>query len=179
LHPHLSTGAACVWCQDRRLVDSTTLIVIASIAQTVVITLTLGVFIFQFRSQEKAIRESAYQNVQGRYTDYIRMLVEKPELAKLLRFNQDGDRSKGAAPADMSPEDQVISAYILLGYGIMEEVFTLYKKKWIDEETWQQWATFLKAYTTFPLFARVHEGTAGTFDRQFEEYVTKLMKEKD
>lgn len=60
------------------MVDSTDLIIIASVVQTVVISLTLLVFIFQFRSQENAIKESAVQNVMGRYTDYIRMLVERP-----------------------------------------------------------------------------------------------------
>jgi len=64
--------------------------VIASLVQTVVITLTLAVFIFQFRSQEKSIRESAVQNVMGRYTDYVRMLVERPELARLLSFARAG-----------------------------------------------------------------------------------------
>ena len=38
------------------MVDATTLIVIATLAQTVVITITLMVFILQFRSQEKSIR---------------------------------------------------------------------------------------------------------------------------
>ena len=61
---------------DAALVDSTDLIIIASVVQTIVITLTLAVFIFQFRSQEKAIRKSSYQNVMGRYTDYIRMRRE-------------------------------------------------------------------------------------------------------
>jgi hypothetical protein len=111
------------------MVDSTTLIVIASVAQTIVITLTLAVFIFQFRSQEKAIREAAYQSVQGRYTDYVRMLVEKPELAKILRFASDADIRVGGAPPVLSADDQTVSAYILLGYGILEEVFMLYKKK--------------------------------------------------
>ncbi len=44
---------------------------LATLVQTIVITLTLLVFIFQFRSQEKAIRESSYQNVLGRYNDYV------------------------------------------------------------------------------------------------------------
>src|SRR6266850_480274 len=77
------------------LVDSTDLVVIASVVQTVVITLTLGVFIFQFRSQEKSIRESAVQNVMGRYTDYVRMLVEKQS----SRSSSTSQR-KGAGPME-------------------------------------------------------------------------------
>jgi hypothetical protein len=152
------------------LVDSTDLIVIASIAQTVVITLTLGVFIFQFRSQEKAIKDAAYQNIQGRYTDYVSMLVDKPELSKLL--------STGPMAA-ASPEDRALSAYILVGYGIFEEVYLLHKKKWIDEETWEQWSNFLKIFSTQPLFKPVHQRTRGTFDRGFEEYVAKIVDSKE
>ena len=142
------------------------------------ITLTLMVFIFQFRSQEKAIKDAAYQNVQSHYTDYVRMLVEKPELTKLLTFSQ-ASRLKDGSTEKLSPEEETVQAYILLGYGIFEEVYTLYKKKWIDEETWNQWTAFLKIYAKHPLFRRIHEGTRGTFDPEFYSYVTKVMDEKD
>src|SRR5712692_9614184 len=101
------------------MVDSTDLIIITSVVQTVVITLTLAVFIFQFRSQEKSIRESSYQNVMGRYTDYIKMLVEKPELSKLR--NEIQNVPGGINLKKLSQEDEVTSAYLLLGYGIFEE----------------------------------------------------------
>jgi hypothetical protein len=71
--------------------EATEIIVLTSLVQTAVITLTLLVFIFQFRSQEKAIRESSYQNLMGRYNDFMMMLAEKPELHKLLR---DGFQSR-------------------------------------------------------------------------------------
>src|SRR6266850_480264 len=154
------------------LVDSTDLVVIASVVPTVVITLTLGVFIFQFRSQEKSIRESAVQNVMGRYTDYVRMLVEKPELAKLLDFAERGRAPDGRSFERLSPEDEATYAYLLLGYGLLEEIYSLYKKKWMDEETWQQWSVFLERIATHPLFKRVHNTSRGTFDKDFQEVVS-------
>jgi hypothetical protein len=160
------------------LVDSTDLIIIASVVQTVVISLTLLVFIFQFRSQEKAIKESAVQNVMGRYTDYIGMLVERPELSKLLDFDEAMRPPEGGAAQKLSQEDQTLSAYLLLGYGIFEEVYALHKKKWMDDESWQQWSNFLERMTKQPLFRRIHKGTRGTFDKDFQDYVTKLI-EKD
>jgi len=80
------------------LVDSTDLIIITSVVQTIVISLTLLVFIFQFRSQEKSIKEAAVQNVMGRYTDYIGMLVEKPELSRLLNFDEAMRPPEGGPP---------------------------------------------------------------------------------
>jgi hypothetical protein len=101
------------------LVDSTDLIIITSVVQTVVISLTLLVFIFQFRSQEKAIKESAVQNVMGRYTDYIGMLVERPELSKLLDFDEAMNPPEGGSTQKLSQEEQTLSAYLLLGYGAL------------------------------------------------------------
>jgi len=162
------------------LVDATDLIIITSVAQTLVITLTLVVFIFQFRSQEKALKESTYQNVMGRYTDYVRMLVERPELIKMV--NDIGGMpgpSAEASPEKLSQEDGAILAYLLLGYGILEEVYGLYTKKWIDEETWAQWSEFLKILARHPLFVRIQGGSRGTFDKSFEDYVSKLVREMD
>lgn len=144
----------------------------ATIVQTAVITLTLGVFIFQFRSQEKAIKESAVQNVMGRYTDYVRMLVERPELTKLLNASE-------VIGEDLPAEDQMVIAYLLLGYGIFEEVFSLYKKKWMDEETWKQWSAFLERMTRQPNFRRVHRFSSGTFDKDFQDYVTSLIAQAE
>lgn len=154
------------------MVSDTTLIVVATVAQTVVITLTLLVFIFQFRSQEKAIKDAAYQNVMSHYTDYVRMLVEDPKLARLL---VQAENPASASLQDLSPEDQSLAAYMLLGYGIFEEIFTLHKKKWVDEASWQQWYAFLDRYSSHPLFTRVYELSKGTFDPEFEEMLAAML----
>jgi len=161
------------------LVDSTDLIIITSVVQTVVITLTLAVFIFQFRSQEKSVRESSVANVMGRYTDYIKMLVEKPELARFLDSTQIQLNPRMKGEEKLSPEEQTTFAYLLLGYGIFEEIFSLHKRKWIDEDSWQQWSAFLERMTMHPLFRRVHRMTDGTFDKDFQEFVSKLVQESE
>jgi hypothetical protein len=157
------------------LVDATDLIVITSVAQTVVITLTLAVFIFQFRSQEKSIREAAVQSVMGHYTDYIRMLVEKPELTKMLSLQI--TTPSGKPLERLSPEDEAIQAYLLLGYGMFEEIYALHKRGWMDDETWRQWSSFLQRMTAHPIFRRVHEFSAGTFDSDFQDYVSRLIED--
>lgn len=159
------------------MVDSTDLIIITSVVQTVVISLTLLVFIFQFRSQERAIKDSAVANVMSRYTDYVGMLVEKPELSRLLNFDEAMRLSEGGTGQKLSQEEQTLAAYLLLGYGLFEEIFSLHKKKWMDEETWQQWSAFLERMTKQPLFRRIHTGSRGTFDKEFQDYVSKLMEE--
>ena len=151
------------------MVDTTDLIILTSVVQTVVISLTLVVFIFQFRSQEKAIKESAVQNVMGRYTNLVQMLVDKPELRRLLNQPQE----------KLTQEEETVSAFILVGYGLFEEIYGLYKKKWIDEESWKQWSNFLARMAAQPMFRRIHNVTRGTFDSDFQDYVSKLMEEAE
>ena len=152
----------------------TEIIVLASLVQTVVITLTLLVFIFQFRSQEKAIKESSYQNLMGRYNDFMMLQSEKPELNKLLRDQLYGQGTK----TKITREDMVLIGNLLIAYGIIEEAYLLYTKRWIDEETWQQWDAWLKDLAKHPRFDLIHKRMRGQFDKRFENYVSKILEEK-
>jgi hypothetical protein len=51
-------------------------------------------------------------------------------------------------------------------------------KKWIDEETWEQWAAWLKDLARHPKFELVHTRMRGQFDKRFEEHVSKILKRK-
>jgi hypothetical protein len=88
--------------EDSILDEATEIIVLTSLVQTAVITLTLLVFIFQFRSQERAIKESSYQNLMGRYNDFMMVQAERPELNKLLRIRlQSWDKETKIATEDL------------------------------------------------------------------------------
>jgi Cft2 family RNA processing exonuclease len=153
--------------------EGTEIIVLTSLVQTAVITLTLLVFIFQFRSQETAIKESSYQNLMGRYNDFMMVQAEKPELSKLLR-----DWLGRDAETKIAAEDISVVANLLIAYGIVEEAFLLYAKKWINEETWEQWAAWLKDLTKHPRFDLIHQRMRGQFDKRFQDYVSKVLEEK-
>jgi hypothetical protein len=148
------------------LVDATTLTVLATIVQTVVITLTLLVFIFQFRSQERAIRESSYQNLLGRYNDLMMSGTREDDLLFARLFSEN---------KDMDTKDLSTIRRLLLSYGIIEEAYELYKKGWIDNESWEQWNTWLKALSRHPHFARLHSVTTGMYDRDFQDHVSRLL----
>lgn len=155
---------------SNQLVDATWLIVISTVVQTVVITVTLVIFVLQFRSQEKAIKEASYQGLMGRYNDFIHSLIEKPELARFLMDDPDGSGSE---------MDAAVYAHLLVAYGIIEEAYLLYRKHWIDEYTWQQWSAWLKSIAARPELRSIRSRTAGTFDSEFENYVSHLLKSTD
>jgi hypothetical protein len=156
------------------LVDSTDLILLATGVQTVVITLTLLVFIFQFRSQEKALKESSYQNLMGRYNDFILTQATNPTLSKLFT-----ERITRVVPGkQVSEEEASVFAHLLVAYGILEEACILHDKKWIDDETWEQWAAWLRSLAENPQFVLVHKSTLGMFDKGFEAQVSKVVNKE-
>ena len=151
------------------MVDATALDLAATGVQTIVITLTLVVFIFQFRSQERAVREASYQNLLGRYNDFVMSGQEAdPLFARLL------DSS-----TDIQKDDLATIRRLMISYGIIEEAYELYKKGWIDEESWEQWNSWLKALSRHPHFRTLHTHTAGMFDKDFQTHVTRLLESKD
>jgi len=162
------------WKADgAKLVDALTLTITATLVQTVVITLTLVIFIFQFRSQEKALREASYQNLMGRYNDFIMMQAGKSEHGSLLI-----QQMHAIAGRSLTADEASTYSTLLIAYGIIEEAHELYKKKWIDEETWGQWAAWLKSLSRHPQFAQLHEVMKGMFDPEFQEFVGRVLGEK-
>ena len=157
--------------------DITDPVALSSIVQTAVVTFTLVIFILSFRSQDKAIKEAAYQKALDDYTDTVRMLVEKPELRKFQV-----ELARRVAPrsgtASASPEDMIVRDYLLLVYGLLERIHLLFRKNWIDKETWSQWSAFVEVLTKHPMFGEVHQSSEGMFDKPFQEYVSDLLNRK-
>ena len=108
----------------------------------------------------------------GRYNNFMMMQAGEPELNQLLR-----DQLYGK-PSTITSEDTSLIANLLIAYGIIEEAFLLYTKRWIDEETWQQWAVWLKDLAKHPRFNLIHAKMQGQFDRRFEDYVSKVLEDK-
>src|SRR3989442_2114683 len=67
----------------------------------------------------------------------------------------------GSSTSSLSPEDMTARNYLMLLYGLFERTHLLYRKKWIDQETWNQWSTFLEVVAKHPLFKDVHRTGEG------------------
>src|SRR5437867_10133224 len=115
-------------------------VVWSTIAQTIVLTLTLVIFILSFRSQNQATKEAAYQKALDDYTDTMKMLVENPQLSKLSLEMARANQPIGAELQAQPPESMVVRNYMLLLYGIFERIHLLYRKKRIHSDTWNQWS---------------------------------------
>ncbi|SRR5579863_9294946 len=114
----------------------------------------------------------------GPYNELVHTLIESPGTAMLLMgpmVEVDGR----TVPGKMTKEDAALFGHFLLAYGIIEEAFLLYKKNWIDHDTWEQWSSFLEGLSTHPRFAKMVSRTRGTFDKDFEDYVSKNILKKE
>ena len=111
----------------------------------------------------------------GRYNDFIIAQANMPELKKLFteRISKFSKERR-----EMSPQEAAIYNHLLIAYGILEEAFSLYDKKWIDNETWEQWSAWLRVLLENPQFVLIHRSTSGMFDKGFEDYVSRVMNEK-
>ncbi len=157
--------------------DITDPVVLSTIAQTAVLTFTLVIFILSFRSQNKANKEAVYQKVLDDYNDAIRMLIDKPELS---RFQVELARVNAGFKSDVarSAEEMTVRNYILMLYSLFERAHLLYRKKWIDEETWGQWSAFLEVVAKHPMFGEAHRSSEGMFDKPFQDYVSNVLNRK-
>lgn len=76
---------------------------------------------------------------------------------------------------ELGPKDAATIRRLMISYGIIEEAYELYKKKWIDNEAWEQWNSWLKAICRHPHFAKIHSATTGMFDKEFQDHVSRLL----
>jgi hypothetical protein len=164
------------------MVDFTDPAIWSPIVQTIVLTLTLVIFIFSFRSQNRAMREQAYERVMDDYGDAMRMLLEKPELYpfQMELFNRSSALSSarpGREQRSYSREDLAVRNFVVMMYGFFERVHFLYRRKWINEDTWKQWAAFLAIVAAHPVFKDVHQSSVEMFDKEFVDYVSSIISD--
>src|SRR5438046_10359073 len=60
-------------------------------------------------------------------------------------------------------------------YGLFERVYILHEKRWIDDASWREWATWIEVMCRNPIFTHVHTISRGMFNASFQEYLTGLM----
>ncbi len=107
------------------------------------------------------------------------MLVERPELGKLLDEINTTRGAAGDQQSRLNPDQGAVFGYMLLNYSLFERVYLLYDKKWIDEETWNQWHTWLKVMAKHPIFQEVHRRSEGSFDKAFYSLVAEAFKSEE
>jgi hypothetical protein len=155
--------------------DGFDIVAIATLGQTIVLAITLIVFALQLRSQTQAIKDAAYQSVLNDYNDIVRTQVNQPEISKLLDDLVRPGFVSGSELPNLSPDEKVIRSYLLMIYGLFERVHILHEKRWIDDASWREWATWIEVMAQNPIFTHVHTISRGMFNAAFQDYVSGLI----
>jgi hypothetical protein len=72
----------------------------------------------------------------------------------------------------------VIRNYVIMICGFFERIHFLYRRKWIDEDTWKKLAAFLEVVAALPVFWDVHQLSREMFDKPFQDYVSGIFSRK-
>jgi len=173
----LKIGNSRSTLQNPFMADITDPTIFSTLVQTVVLTLTLAIFILSFRSQNQALKEQAYQKVMDEYTDTIKAMADTPELQTFQQelFEMSGQR-RGRQQKAYTREELIIRNYCIRMYGFFERLHFLYRRKWIDEKTWKQWAAFLELISIHPVFREIHHASMEMWDQEFVDYVNTVLK---
>ena len=161
------------------MVDISDPIVLSTVVQTIVLSLTLIIFALSFRSQDKAIKDQGYQKVLDDYSDIMRTLSERPELhAFQLELINMARQPSSQDLRTYTREEMIVRNYVVRMYGFFERLHSLYKRKWISEDEWKQWAAFLEVVAVHPVFRDVHRTSGDMWDKPFEDYVDSILDRK-
>jgi hypothetical protein len=102
------------------------------------------------------------------------MLVQHGNLQTIY----DDLENTGGQPANWgkySEREKALYNYFELSYELLERVFVLSTKRWIDSETWNNWDVWLTELCKHPIFRDVWEDTASMFDSDFEKCVKQKL----
>ena len=150
-------------------------IIIVMIVQTIVFTATVIVLILQARAQVLAVRADLYARCQADYSSLIRMLVQQGELQAIYDDLSKSKPTQWNWP-NYDTRQKTMYNYIELNYELFERIFYLWKRGWIDNETWSNWETWLDDLCDHPIFLDVVKDNKGMFGAEFEKYITRRLK---
>ena len=99
------------------------------------------------------------------------MIIDRPELGSMMQDIGRALASEGVSTESISEKDRVQFAYMLFLYSLFERIYLLHDKKWIGDDDWNQWHTWMKTMAKHPMFQEVHRRSQGTFDREFQDLI--------
>src|SRR5207249_7784526 len=81
-------------------------------------------------------------------------------------------RPGSVSAADLPPlssREKLVRSYLLMIYGLFERVYILHEKRWIDDASWREWATWIEVMCRNPIFTHVHTISRGMFNASFQD----------
>lgn len=142
-----------------------------NLSATIFFAATVGLMLWDTRTQKKGLHQEAYQAVRADHTELIRMILDKPFLNQVYDTVQRPSDKK--AWEDFTPDEKTIGHYYGLHFDLYERLFALYNKNEMEKEEWKQWILWLKQMSGHWLFEEMFSEIANVLDKKFVEIVKK------
>jgi hypothetical protein len=150
--------------------DIQVLSLILNALQTLIITISLGLLVYQLKQFNRNLQQDAYTKLAEYSMKIAELLLQDKELAnEFYQRNRDYLKLNNAKKA--------LYDYMGLIFGLYERLYLLFKMKGINQKTWRAWDKWL-VDVIFPLdlfgIFWMNEGTS--YHEDFCEYVRKKYK---
>lgn len=140
------------------------------ILQTSIFTLTLYALFKQNKSLKKSIDLVAYQDVVNRIQRLDEMILNKPQLGKLL--------PKDYSDSDESEIKRISFTYMTIDF--FEMIFILKEKEVISEEMWEPWKnSIIRCFTQSSAFQEIWElkvNPKQMYYKPFRDFINENVK---
>ncbi len=135
------------------------------------VAVAIAVFLSTKRKERLEREAGAYTSLDEKYVDYLKLVVEHPELDLASRAL--------ASPPRLTPEQQTQERAIFeILVCLMERAFLMYRDKSPEfrDEQWDGWDAYIKGWCQRENFRRLWRELGYEFDRGFMEYIGKLTR---
>jgi hypothetical protein len=139
--------------------------------QTIIIVLTFIGIIWQLRQFNRNMRNDAYSKAIEDHSRISQILIDKPQVNKEFYANNADFKNLDSAQQDFYN-------YLALSIGLLERIFLLFKKGWIDQETWEAWERWLiQHWFHIGLFELFWENERRFYSMSFYQYVDEKYQQ--
>mgnify|MGYP001596333502 CR=1 FL=1 len=97
-----------------------------NLAATIFFAATVGLMLWDTRTQKKGLRQEAYQAVREVHTNLVQMILEKPLLNEVYKKTPKPDEREWEKFTD---DEKTIGHYYGLHFDLYERLFALYHEK--------------------------------------------------
>jgi len=141
-----------------------------NLAATFFFAATVGVMLFDIRTQRKGLRQEAYQAVRADHTELVRMTLNTPLLNQVFENIQKPDKREWK---DFTDDEKTIGHYYGLTFDLYERLFALYNEKKMKNKEWTQWMQWLKEESGHWLFEYIFRDIEDVLDEGFVDTVNQ------
>lgn len=135
----------------------------------------LALVVLQLRLESRVRRETEYLRLKSDFSGVTRALIRAGRHEDVYNDLALRTRRRFIGWHGYSRPEKVTYLYMEQMYELLERVFDMREKGWIDDREWELWAKWIDDLAYHPLFAHVYEDGREMHPRAFEDYIRSRL----